>query len=203
MDIICLTTDILNSNTYIVGQGKSAIVIDPSGREIIYDQIVEYLKDTSRILEAVLFTHGHFDHIALGYKFEGKTNLYIHQADSDMTNNDMNYGKLFRFDIISFEANKKLKGGEIFKAGEITVEAIHTPGHSAGSMCYVIEDNIFSGDTLFCGSVGRTDLGGSYSDLIKSIKKLLLLNGDYKIYPGHGEATTLRYEQKNNPYVKI
>ena len=88
--------------------------------------------------------------------------------------------------------------------GETEITLIHTPGHTSGSCCYIIDDNIISGDTLFRGDIGRTDLAtGNYDDMMKSLKMLADLEGDYKVYPGHGKETTLDFERQNNNYFKI
>ena len=202
MLIKSFVTDIFGSNLYIVSQNNSAIIIDSSGSANFYQKVQDYIDNNGLDLKAVLLTHGHFDHIALGHLYQGKTPIYIHKADSHMLYTDKNYAKMFRYAVKPFKADVLLEGDEQLDFGGIKVQVIHTPGHSPGSVCYVIDNNIFSGDTLFQGDIGRTDLeGGDYDQIIQSIQKLFLLKGDYNVYPGHGEPTTLRYEQKNNPYV--
>ena len=98
----------------------------------------------------------------------------------------------------------EVKDGDTITQDELTFKVLHTPGHSAGSVCYICDDVIFSGDTLFCGSMGRTDFeDGSSEEILKSLKKLANLKGDYKVYPGHFQSTTLEAERKNNPYMKM
>ncbi|NLC16793.1 MAG: MBL fold metallo-hydrolase [Clostridiales bacterium] len=202
MQVKTLVTDIFGSNFYIVSQNNAAIMIDPSGSSKIHQKAQDYLKANNLQLKGVLLTHGHFDHIALGHLFQGKAPIYIHKDDSPMLYSDKNYGKLFGYVIKPFEADNLLDGGEELTFGGIKVQVIHTPGHTQGSVCYVIDNCIFSGDTLFKESIGRTDLaGGNYNQIIQSINKLFNLKGDYTVYSGHGEPTTLRYEQENNPYV--
>ncbi|MCL2068516.1 MAG: MBL fold metallo-hydrolase, partial [Oscillospiraceae bacterium] len=95
-----------------------------------------------------------------------------------------------------------LNDGDIIEADELSVYVMHTPGHTLGGVCYITGDVIFSGDTLFCGDVGRCDLyGGSYPTMKRSLAKLCELEGDYAVYPGHGQSTTLEYERKNNRYI--
>ena len=200
MNIITICTDIFQSNTYIITSEKSAIIIDPSGSDKIYELIKNRLE--GKQLKAVLFTHGHFDHIALGHKFEQKVQSYIHRLDEKMLYTAQPLGKRLGFDIKPFRADNNLDGGEELIFDNIVVKVLHTPGHSQGSVCFVIDNSIFSGDTLFNNSIGRTDfIGGSFEQIKKSINSLFLLDGDYDIYPGHGESTTLRYEQKHNPNI--
>ncbi|HEY8390890.1 MAG TPA: MBL fold metallo-hydrolase [Clostridia bacterium] len=200
MNIKTITTDLVQSNTYIITSNKSAVIIDPSGTDKIFFKIESCLKDIR--LKAVLFTHGHFDHVALGHKYEGKVPIYIHKLDSFMLNSDQNLGEDFGYAVKPCKADVLLNGGEVLKFDDITVKVLHTPGHTQGSVCFVIDNYIFSGDTLFRSSIGRTDFeGGSQTAILKSINCLFMLDGDYVVYPGHGEPTTLRYEQKTNPYI--
>ncbi|HHW90309.1 MAG TPA: MBL fold metallo-hydrolase [Clostridiales bacterium] len=202
MQVKTFVTDTFGSNFYIVSQNNTAIMIDPSGSSKLYQKAQDYLQSNNLQLKGILFTHGHFDHIALGHLYQGKAPMYIHKADSDMLYTEKNYGKLFGYLVKGFEADNLLNGDEQLTFDDIKVQVIHTPGHSQGSVCYIIDNYIFSGDTLFKESIGRTDLtGGNYDQIIQSINKLFELKGDYTVYSGHGEPTTLRYEQKNNPYV--
>lgn len=199
MKITAINTDFFQSNIYIISSDDYAVIIDPSGTQKFYNKIKDYLE--GRQLKAVLFTHGHFDHIALGHEFEGKVPMYIHKLDSQMLYTAQPLGKKLGLETKPFHADNNMEGGEQLKFGDITVKVRHTPGHTKGSVCYVIDNNIFSGDTLFKDGIGRTDLGGSFKEIIQSIESLFSLKGDYTVYPGHGEPTTLRYEQKNNPYI--
>ncbi|HEY8423351.1 MAG TPA: MBL fold metallo-hydrolase [Clostridia bacterium] len=202
MQVKTIVTDLVASNFYIVSKNNSAIFIDPSGSSEYYQKAQEYLKANNLDLKAVLFTHGHFDHIALGHMFKGVVPIFIHQADSAMLNSGKNLGGMFGCLVKPFEADNILLGGETLDFGDIKVKVIHTPGHTQGSVCYVIDNCVFSGDTLFREDIGRTDLeGGDSRQIIQSIKNLYQLEGDYTVYPGHGEPTTLRHEQENNPYV--
>jgi glyoxylase-like metal-dependent hydrolase (beta-lactamase superfamily II) len=204
MKTITITTDILKSKTYIIILQNSAILIDPSGTQKTYDKIQSVLKEENKPLSAVFFTHGHFDHIALGHKYKGIAPIYIHKNDNHMLYTDSNFGAFFGYDIKPFEADNNLNGKEEIMIDGIKIKVLHTPGHSQGSVCYIIENCIFSGDTLFKNSIGRTDLdGGSSLDMKKSLNALFSLSEDYIVYPGHGAPTTLRYEQDNNPYIKI
>lgn len=202
MRVKTLVTNLVGSNFYIVSENNSAVLIDASGSEKFYKKAQEYLNENNLTLKAVLYTHGHFDHIALAHLFKDSAPIFIHRLDAEMLYTKKHLGGLFGFDISPVKPDVVLEGGETLDFGDIKVQVIHTPGHTQGSVCYVIGDCIFSGDTLFREDIGRTDLeGGSYERIIQSIKRLYELQGDYKVYPGHGEPTTLRYEQENNPYV--
>ncbi|HEY8419103.1 MAG TPA: MBL fold metallo-hydrolase [Clostridia bacterium] len=202
MQIKTIVTNLVGSNFYIISQNSSAIFIDPSGTERFYQKAQEYLTANNLELKAVLLTHGHFDHIALGHLFKGVAPIYIHQADADMLDTSKNYGSRFGYPVKPFSADVLLTGGETLDFDDIKVKVIHTPGHTPGCVCYVIDNCIFSGDTLFRENIGRTDLaGGNYEQILQSIKNLFNLEGDYTVYPGHGEPTTLKHEKEYNPYV--
>jgi hydroxyacylglutathione hydrolase len=203
MQVKTLITNLVGSNFYIISDNSSAIFIDPSGTEKFFQKAQEYLTANNLELKAVLFTHGHFDHIAQGHLYKGTAPIYIHRADADMLYTPKNYGERFGCSVKPFKADILLLGGETLDFGDIIkVRVIHTPGHTQGSVCYVIDNCIFSGDTLFKEDIGRTDLeGGNYEQILESINKLFQLEGDYTVYPGHGEPTTLIHEKENNPYV--
>lgn len=193
----CVTTP-LQTNTYIVSENGKGFVVDPGGDwELLKKKIVELNIE----IEAVLLTHGHFDHTnaALFFQNEG-AKVFCHRDDCD---------KLKTYKGLAFSAgihhNKltpdiALVGGESLKIAGMTVKVIHTPGHSKGSVCYLVDDLIFCGDTLFYMLFGRTDFfDGSFSEIKNSIfNKLFNLKGDFKLYTGHGEFSTLDFERKNN-----
>lgn len=201
MKILTLPAGQLLANTYLVIKNKDAILIDPTGEENDFHKIDLLIKKENITLKAILFTHGHFDHIMLGHKYQGIVPIYIHKGDKEFIE-DRKHALVFGFDFTPFKADKYLNGGEILTFGDITVNVIHTPGHSKGSVCYLIGDCIFSGDTLFYESVGRTDLeGGSWMELKASIEKIFALEGQYTVYPGHDQKTDLEHERRYNPYV--
>jgi len=129
----------------------------------------------------------------------------IHMDDYDMLKNtNKNYSSQMGYNKIEIEADKKIVDGDIINIGAISMEIIHTPGHTRGSICIKCDNVVFSGDTLFAGSIGRRDLGGgSFEDIIGSIKnKLLTLPDNTEVYPGHGPSTTIEIEKKHNPFLK-
>ncbi|MCX7842672.1 MAG: MBL fold metallo-hydrolase [Clostridia bacterium] len=204
MVIKCIPTGMFGSNSYIVGDNKEAVVIDAgvSAEEIIKAAEAEGLK-----LKYVLLTHGHIDHIASIDRLRSASGIQalIHEQDADaVTNPVLNGSALFGTAKTFNPADRLLKGGELVEAGGIGFEIIHTPGHSPGCICIKAGNNIFTGDTLFKLSIGRTDLGkGNYEDIIASItQKLSALDDSTVVYPGHGSSTTIGYEKKNNPFIR-
>lgn len=189
----------LQTNTYVVyDDTKTAAIVDPGGG---YVEIKKYLDDNGLTLTAVLLTHGHFDHIAAVKKFQSLgAKVYMHILDGGMAKNKESLADEVGLELESFIPDKLLINGDVIEVGEMRFKLLHTPGHTRGSSCYIIDDVIFSGDTLFFESYGRTDFfGGSIQDMLSSMRKLFRLEGDYTVYPGHMKHTTLEHERNCNP----
>ena len=190
------------TNCYIIGDGVDAIIVDP-GTD--FSPIKKYLDRHELTPKFVLITHAHFDHIgsvaalkSLGAK------VYISETDYDFLRRaGFNSGS--DESVPEFAADELLNDGDEFTLLNHAFRVVATPGHTPGGLCYVMDgESIFSGDTLFKLTVGRWDFKyGNGADLVKSLKKLFALPGDYAVYPGHGESTTLDFERKYNPYAAI
>ena len=180
---------------------KEAMIIDPADRS---KDLLDATKDLN--LKYIVNTHGHGDHIG-GNKFMKENThaqLAIHELDEPMLIDPrQNLSTHWGAELISSGADIKLKDGDSLQLGNKEIAVIHTPGHSQGGICLLVDDLLFCGDTLFAGSIGRTDLpGGDYATLINAIKtKLLVLNGNTKVFPGHGPDTTIEDEKIGNPFV--
>ena len=200
MEVIKVLPYGFGCNSYLVTKdGKNAVVIDCSGPEV-YDECI----DANLTPVAVLLTHGHFDHVGgCGKFFEKKVPVYCGEKEQSLIFSEQNRGIFGGVYIPQFEIFKALKDGEEIELGGINFKVIHTPGHTAGGVCYLAGDSLFTGDTLFKESVGRSDLPtGNSKQLIESVKKLFALDGDYKVYCGHERETTLDHERSHNPYIK-
>ena len=199
MKIATFLTTQLQTNTYLVLEGASAFVVDPGGRA---KEIAEYAKKEGAKIEAVLLTHAHFDHTGgVAELQELGAEVLLHRDDAALLTSGGNLAAELGGTLRGFVPDVTLCGGETLTVAGLGVRVVHTPGHTAGSVCYIVEDCIFSGDTLFELSYGRTDFPtGSFSSLRNSIvNKLFALSGDYRVYPGHGAPTTLGFERKHNP----
>lgn len=192
----------LETNCYVVADARSrqACLIDPGAEAAM---IQDYLDRMGLKLECIINTHGHGDHIAANSRFA--VPIYIHTLDADfLTDTTLNLSKVFMFGITSPKASRLLEEGDAIPLGSFTIDVLHTPGHTPGSISLKVDGAVFTGDALFAGSVGRTDF--SYGDqalLIDSIaRKLYTLGDDVVIYPGHGEASTIGEEKRSNPYVR-
>ena len=194
------------TNCYLIINldNNESIIVDPADSpESIYDMVV---RSASRP-QAILLTHGHFDHIMAADAVRDKYGVKVY-ASCDEKNTleqpHINLGEAYGLKL-SVKADVWHKDGEILKLAGFDIEALHTPGHTEGGSCYYVREIgvLFSGDTLFCGSVGRTDFpGGSMSEIVRSIKeKVMVLPDDTKVYPGHGEGTSVGYERVNNPFL--
>ncbi len=187
---------------------KNMVLIDPGDEG---EKIKEIIEKTGGKLSAILLTHAHHDHTG-AVKFLKElypdATVYMGKDDEDMISNVYrNYacvrGKAMEI-FKDLKADVLIDDGEIIKIDELEFKAVATPGHTKGGMTYICEDNMFTGDTLFYESIGRSDLYGGNSEIIcQSVTKLMMLDGDYKVYPGHGPSTTLEYERHNNKYVRI
>ena len=202
MTIECIETGEFCTNTYLIVEGDSAVVVDPGDG---YDLIMSRLNALKVKADYVLITHAHFDHIgAVGRFFNNGANIYISKVDYDLLVQSDFYVDLgfFGEQVERFEADL-LTDGDTIEIINHSFSVVATPGHTPGGVCYILDGKyIFSGDTLFYLSVGRTDFPlCSHTDLMQSIKKLFALPGDYTVYPGHGKSTTLDFERKHNPYV--
>ena len=193
MQIHTLTLGAYQTNTYIVSRDGRCVIIDP-GYEA--DAIAFFLQKQGLTADAIFLTHGHFDHVGAVKALVSKLGcpVYIHEAELSMP-------KLFTAGAIPY-THTYGEGDRIEKAG-ISFRVLHTPGHTPGSVCLMAEDVCFSGDTLFCGSCGRTDLpGGDWATIRRSLTRLAQTEDDLTVYPGHGEATTLAAEKRYNPYLQ-
>jgi glyoxylase-like metal-dependent hydrolase (beta-lactamase superfamily II) len=156
---------------------------------------------------AIINTHGHADHIMANSKIREATKapLYIHAADAPMLlSARLNLSQFLGADYTCQQADKLLADGDSIKVGEFQLKAAHTPGHTPGGISLITDGAVFSGDTLFAESVGRTDFpGGSQSQIVESIKsKLIVLDDAVKVLPGHGPATTIGWERSHNPFIQ-
>ncbi|TFG91977.1 MAG: MBL fold metallo-hydrolase [Candidatus Atribacteria bacterium] len=203
-----LVVGVLETNCYLISceKTKEAAVIDPGGEEAV-DLILNLLQKNNFNLKYIINTHGHIDHIIGNNLLKVKTEalLLIHRLDADMlVDGNKNISSFMGKEICSPHADKLLEEGDEISLGTLKLKLIHTPGHTPGGISLVVNNIVFTGDTLFAGGIGRTDLpGGSYQDLQKSIKeKLLVLSDDKIIYPGHGPDSTIGEERRTNLYLK-
>ena len=194
----------LQANCYLVGCPETgrAAVIDPGGDAPMILDAVERL---GLGVELILNTHGHVDHTAANAEVRKATGakLYIHDADRPMIERpDPEWAALVG-GVQSCAADGTYGEGDVLEVGSLALRVLHTPGHSPGSVCLALDDLIFTGDTLFAGGVGRTDLpGGSWSQLEQSLRRLLEeFEPDTRVLPGHGPASTLAREARTNPWL--
>jgi glyoxylase-like metal-dependent hydrolase (beta-lactamase superfamily II) len=195
----------LQSNSYLLADEvtREAALFDP-GMES--ESVADILARERLTVTAIVNTHGHFDHVFGNAYFKAKTGapLLMHRADLDLVKRLEEQSLYFGFRATpSPPPDRFLEEGDEVRVGGIRLRVRHTPGHSPGGICLVTDGTAFVGDTLFAGSIGRTDLpGGSAETLLTSIReKLLTLPDDTVIYPGHGPATTIGHERRHNPFL--
>ena len=194
------------ANCYVLGceKTKEAVVIDPGDDS---DRILMTLADKGLTVKYLVNTHGHFDHVGANKKMKEVTGapIMIHSEDEPMLGQLDRAAAAFGLSAEnSPAADQLLNDGDEIIFGEITLKVIHTPGHSRGGICLYTKGYLFVGDTLFAGSIGRTDLpGGDYNTLIANIKeKLFSLPDDTTVYTGHGPETTIAQEKRSNPFLR-
>ena len=195
LKIHTLPLGLYQTNTYIIHDdaGKSCCIIDPGYEP---NTILAQLDKLDLEAEAILLTHGHFDHVGAVKQLAADTGCAVYICAEDLSMPPMmTAGPLYYTDTYGEDTTLHLAGLEI--------SVLHTPGHTPGSVCLLCGDVMFSGDTLFEGSCGRTDLpGGSWNTIEKSLARLAKLQEDYTVFPGHGGSTTLAYEKRYNPYMR-
>ena len=207
MEITSLILSPLGTNCYIASAGKnSAVVIDPAADA---EKILSELSRRELEAKKILLTHGHYDHTSAAAELREKTGapIYIHEADRDMLSDRIKSFAYFMPEIAfkALEADVYFKDGDVIAQDDVSFEVMSTPGHSAGSVCFLCrkENVMFSGDTLFKDSIGRSDgYSGDYTVQQLSLDKLSALTDDYTVYPGHGPFTTLAAEKRFNPFLR-
>ncbi len=199
------------TNCYILGceETKEAIVIDPGfDQDREAKEVLKFIEKEGLHVKYVVNTHGHADHTAGNGIIKRATGalILIHEDDAIMlTAVAKTLSRVFGLRTTSPPADRTLRDGNSIQFGRIKLLVLHTPGHSRGGISLLGENFVFSGDTLFAGSIGRTDFpGASFEGIMQSVKtKLLTLPDLFKVYPGHGPATTVAEEKKHNPFLRI
>lgn len=196
---------LLEDNNYLLidEKSKEAVLVDCTEKNKAVEDAIEQYGAT---LKYILLTHGHFDHIlgvnAFRKKYDCK--VLVHEADQKLMENVNEF--VSEFGMPKAEVQKidgYVNENKVITFGDYEIKTIHTPGHTLGSVCFLVEDKLFTGDTIFYETVGRTDLsGGSFIDLKNNIRnKIFTLDENTEIYPGHGRATTVGYEKVNNKFM--
>lgn len=188
-------------------QANCCLVYDESGRAIVIDpgdeaaRLLAKIRENGLQVEAILLTHAHFDHIGAVQALQHETGapLYVHEAEQKALTNPV-YSMVT--EPLSFVADHVLRDNDTVTVESMTFTVLHTPGHTEGSVCYLCENTLFAGDTLFAGSVGRTDFaGGSFTALRESLVRLSALPDQVVVVPGHGAETTIGAEKRSNPFM--
>jgi len=195
----------LQVNCFILADEKTreAVVIDPGDDA---QDILLIIKEKGLKVLYIVNTHGHFDHIGANKAIKEATGaeILIHEGDSAVLASAPSQSAMFGMKSVSSpSADRFVKHGDVIRAGEVSLKVLHTPGHSPGGICLLEEGIVFTGDALFAGSIGRTDFpGGDLATLLRSIKtNLLTLPDDTKVFSGHGPASTIGDERRENPFL--
>lgn len=194
-----------NCYLYACMESKKAAIIDPGADG---KKIHRWVLERGLTIEYILLTHGHVDHIGAVDELRGllgQVLVGIHAADAEMlTDGKKNLSSYLGSEIVLQGADFLFQDGQELMVGNQCLSVISTPGHTPGGVCFLSTEGLFSGDTLFAGSIGRTDFpGGSMEQLLKGVKeKLLILPEDTLVFPGHGEETHIGAEKRDNPYLR-
>ncbi len=205
--IKCITGGSFLTNSYIIGDpdSKDAILIDPGSQ---VREVLEEIDNSGLNVQKIINTHAHIDHAAgvEDAKQALDAEFYLHPEEEPvlkaLPESAMRFPEFSGVKVPKID--KFIEEGDEIEIGSLKAKVIHTPGHTFGSICLLIDDHVISGDTLFAGSVGRVDLTGgtSMNELVRSIKtKLMILPESYNVYPGHGPYTTIGIEKKSNPFI--
>ncbi|MGL4850156.1 MAG: MBL fold metallo-hydrolase [Clostridium sp.] len=200
MQIEKIITGLYEENTYLLidENTKFCAIVDPGDEE---ERIIEKIENLQINPKFIILTHAHFDHVGAVEALMKKYNIpfYMHKNEEEYVEKDSTvFGNLKK-------ADKFVNEGDEIALGNTVIKVIHTPGHTKGGVCYLADNKLISGDTLFNGSVGRADFpGGNMSELLSGInEKLFTLDSNIEVYPGHGPKTTIGYEKNNNPFFRM
>lgn len=209
LEIHTVPVGAMRVNCYILKSASGVgAIIDPGGEipQNGSDKILKRCRELSVDIKMIILTHAHFDHMLSLERVRSELGapLYLHPADFPaLADPYISYMSQYGIYTPIKPAQDSLSDGDEIKLGEEGLCVLHTPGHTPGSICLIGDDFLISGDTLFCGSIGRCDLaGGNEIDMAHSLEKLKKLEGDLTVYPGHGQATTLERERRSNPYLR-
>ncbi len=203
MNVKTVPVGLLGTNCYIAYSASDAVIIDPGAEP---EKILNEVEQLGVAVSHIFLTHAHFDHVLAAREIVEQTGAVLcaskfereRLCDKELSGISM----IRRSDFTPLVCDVEIEDGDVISVGDMNFKFVLTPGHTEGSMCIFCDDTVFSGDTLFAGSCGRCDLsGGSIGDMLRSLKMLYEIDGDFKVLPGHGGATTLEYERKRNPYI--
>ena len=192
MTVHVLPLGMLQTNCYILAEGNRCLLIDPGDEA---ERVLSFLEEKQLTPEAILLTHGHFDHVGAVKTLAVETDCRVFLCEEDLSlPGAMTAGSLYYTDTYA--------EGDTWALAGMSFTVLHTPGHTPGSVCLLFGNHLFSGDTLFAGSCGRTDFpGSSPAAMVRSLKRLATLEDTIHVYPGHGKTTTMGEEKRYNPYL--
>lgn len=199
-----LPIGIWGANCYVLGDNGEGVVIDPGVEK---ERIIECINKNALKIKYIIITHAHIDHILYVGEIQKETGakIVMHKSEVEIMNNPVfNAAVTLGLDVHFPDADMYVEDGDVLEVGGLKLEIMHTPGHTPGCICIKTGNIIFTGDVLFKLSTGRTDLGnGNSEDMMNSIKnRLMTLEDDVIVYPGHFDSTTIGFERRENPYIR-